>query len=76
MVAREKLTGRPLVPAYTGPFRVLERRAKVFRVQLPQKADWVSVDRLKAYVAPSEDESGSVGVPGAVESRGPPRARD
>jgi len=76
MVAREKLTGRPLVPAYTGPFRVLERRAKVFRVQLPQKADWVSVDRLKAYVAPSEGESGSVEVPGEVESRGPPRARD
>jgi len=51
MVAWEKLTGHPLVPAYMGPFRVLEKRAKIFCVQLPQKADWVSVDRLKAYGA-------------------------
>jgi len=63
MVAHEKLTGHPLLPAYTGPFCVLEKRAKVFRVQLPQKPDWVSLDRLKAYVAPPVSQTGSVDVP-------------
>jgi len=54
MVAREKLTGRPLAAAYTGPFRVLERRSKVFLLQLDGRTDWVSVDRLKAYHGAAE----------------------
>jgi len=52
LVAREKLTGCPLLPAYSGPFRVLERRPKIFCLQLPQKEDWVTVDRLKAWTCP------------------------
>jgi len=70
LVAREKLTGRPLLPAYSGPFLVLEleRRPKIFRLQLPQK-DWDTVDRLKAW-------TGSADVPVELESRGSPCERD
>jgi len=43
--------GHPLVPAYTGPFQVLERRPKTFKILHDSKEDWVTVDRLKAYWA-------------------------
>jgi len=56
MVAKEKLTGRPLAPAFTGPYLVLERRPKAFKIELGAKADWVSVDRLKKFQPASEDE--------------------
>jgi len=49
LVARDKLTGRPLAPSYTGPFEVLERRPKAFKLRLGAKEDWVSVDRLKRF---------------------------
>jgi len=47
MVKRENLTGRPLAPAYTGPFEVLARGPKVFKLRLGKRDDWVSVYRLK-----------------------------
>jgi len=64
LVAREKLTGRPLVPTYSGPYRVLERRPKVFKILHNGKEDWISVDRLKAYWKPAEAVTGSEVVPG------------
>jgi len=39
LVAREKLTGRPLVPAYSGPYRVLDRRPKAFKFLHGKKED-------------------------------------
>jgi len=65
LVATEKLTGRPLVPAYTGPFQVLERRPKAFKILHGNKEDWVLVDRLKAYWGPVALVMGSVDVPGS-----------
>jgi cleavage and polyadenylation specificity factor subunit 1 len=38
-----------LSPAYRGPYLVLERSEKFFKVQIGGKADNVSVDRLKPY---------------------------
>ena len=43
-----------LVPMYTGPFRVLRRWKKCFRLQLESREDTVSVDRLRPFY---EDES-------------------
>ena len=41
----------PLTPPYQGPFQVLDRREKSFKIQLHKRSDWVSVDRLKpAYL--------------------------
>ena len=37
----------PLSTPYDGPFRVLERNAKFFRIQLGDREDTVSIDRLK-----------------------------
>ena len=43
-----------LVPKYTGPFRVLQRWKKCFRLQLENREDTVSVDRLRPFY---EDET-------------------
>jgi hypothetical protein len=41
----------PLAPAYDGPFCVLEKSEKVFRVQMGSREEVIAVDRLKAYEA-------------------------
>ena len=38
---------RPLQPTYDGPFRVLQRSDKYYRLQLHGREDSVSIDRLK-----------------------------
>ena len=38
-----------LCPRYTGPHRVLERGSKDFMIQLEDRADRVSIDRLKPF---------------------------
>lgn len=43
-----------LVPKYTGPFRVLRRWGKCFRLQMENREDTVSVDRLRPFY---EDET-------------------
>jgi len=37
----------PLQPRYEGPYAVLERRDKDFKLQLGSRTSWISVDRLK-----------------------------
>ncbi|CAH1731650.1 unnamed protein product [Aphis gossypii] len=37
----------PLQPRYEGPYAVLQRRDKVFKLQLDNRTAWISVDRLK-----------------------------
>jgi hypothetical protein len=39
-----------LTPAYRGPYWVLERGARFFKVQLGTSADSISVNRLKPYL--------------------------
>ena len=47
-------TSKPLLaPLYRGPYLVLERRSKFFRLQVGQKVDSVSVDRLKPVFSDS-----------------------
>jgi len=55
IVGKDNLTGRPLAPLYAGPFKVIEKRPKAFKILMGKREDWVSVDRLKAYVPSSED---------------------
>ena len=43
-----------LAPKYTGPYHVLHRWRKCFRVQLDNKTDTVSIDRLRPFY---EDEA-------------------
>ena len=48
-----------LAPKYTGPYRVLHRWRKCFRVQLDNKTDTVSLDRLRPFY---EDETVNSGA--------------
>ena len=47
----------PLSPPYAGPFPVLERQQKSYKVQFDGKAVWVSVDRLKPAHSPPDYQS-------------------
>ena len=41
----------PLTPPYTGPYKVLQRKDKSFKLQIRNSIDWISIDRLKpAYL--------------------------
>ena len=41
---------RPLQRPYTGPYKVMQRKTKVFQLLINGKLDWVSIDRLKPAV--------------------------
>jgi hypothetical protein len=42
-----------LTPLYEGPYRVLSRNDRVFRLQLGSKADSVAISRLKPAYLPA-----------------------
>ena len=58
----------PLAPLYAGPYRVLARQAKFFRLEIGGRMEVVSVDRLKPHLGSSPV------VPAAPPTRGRPRA--
>jgi hypothetical protein len=60
-VRRGPVSG-PLTPTYEGPYRVVSRCGKVYRIQMGARVEAVSVDRLKPHAGSS--------VPQAAE---PPR---
>ena len=65
---RDDASKPPLSPLYRGPYKVLERFEKFFILQIGNKSDSVSVDRLKAVFS-------SVPVtPAAPPTRGQPRS--
>ena len=47
---RHSGVSRPLTPAYSGPFLVIERSPKSFKIDLGDRCDIVSVDRLKPHL--------------------------
>ena len=58
---------KPLADNYEGPFRVLERGTKSFKLQLGERVCAVSRDRLKPHLAREDPE------PAVVRPRGRPR---
>jgi len=48
-------TRKPLQPRYDGPFAVLERKEKIFKLQLYNRNSWISIDRLKPALLLRED---------------------
>ena len=46
----------PLTPLYHGPYRVLLRSDKFFRLQIGNREDTVSIDRLKPVLLTPEDD--------------------
>lgn len=60
----------PLTPPYDGPYEVLQRHDKYFKVQLPTRTSVISLDRLKpAYTLENEvEEDGTVTTRGKTSS--------
>ena len=57
-----QLPGGPLEQAYMGPFRVLARSDKVFRIQMGERIKTVTAERLKPH-------TGAEPVPGQPPRR-------
>ena len=47
----------PLTRPYRGPYAVLERNSKAFRLSIAERSDWVSIDRLKPAYLEEEDST-------------------
>ncbi|GBM92185.1 hypothetical protein AVEN_115634-1 [Araneus ventricosus] len=45
--ARQDAVRRPLQQPYDGPFQVLQRKAKDYKIQVKDKPIWISINRLK-----------------------------
>ena len=60
---RQGGTGKPLADSYQGPFRVLERGQKSFKVQLGERVDHVLRDRLEPHRAIRDPEPAIKGPP-------------
>lgn len=59
---RHDATRKPLQPVYDGPFRVISRNDKTFKIELPRGKDTISIDRLKpAFTLNFEEDDGSYG---------------
>ena len=56
----------PLTPPYDGPFRVLSRTPKYFKIQVGPREEVISVDRLKPH------RGATVPVPAQLRPRGRP----
>jgi len=41
--------GMPLAPEYAGPYEVLRRKEKAWEVQVGNRSEWISADRLKPH---------------------------
>lgn len=53
---RNEVERSSLEPSYSGPYKILQRTSKVFKIQLPHRETRVSIDRLKpAYILNEED---------------------
>lgn len=52
---RVDATRKPLQPRYDGPFAVIERNGKNFKLQLHNRTSWISIDRLKPALLLRED---------------------
>lgn len=59
----------PLTPPYDGPYEVLERHEKFYKIQLPLRTSVVSLDRLKPAYIYKEDEENSQNSPIVIEHR-------
>ena len=70
---RRDASHSPLQTPYTGPYRVLQRHGKYFKIQCGEREESVSVDRLKpAYAEPDRPIQ-----PTILPRRGqPPKQRD
>ena len=70
---REVAHKPPLSNPYRGPYRVLARTDKSYRVQLDNREDWISIDRLKPAYLDVDDHNRDVVTRSGRTSRPPLR---
>ena len=46
----------PLTPPYTGPYKVLQRKEKSYKLQIRNSTDWISIDHLKPAYLLQDDQ--------------------
>ena len=46
----------PLTPPYTGPYKVLQREEKSYKLQIRNSTGWISIDRLKPAYLLQDDQ--------------------
>ena len=68
---RVDATEKPLQPPYHGPYRVIDRKSKLFIVDLYGKQDSISVDRLKVAYTNSESGTPTPKIPQPTSSNEP-----
>ena len=72
MYIRQDAARPTLTPPYAGPYKVLERKDKTFVIELGDRRDTVSIDRLKpAHLDPDQP----VYTPAPKRRGRPPRTR-
>ncbi len=64
---RRGAVGLPLTPAYVGPYRVLRKHEKYYVLEVGEREETVSVDRLKPHTGTT------LATPAAPPARGRPR---
>ena len=70
---REDAHKPPLSNPYRGPYRVLARTDKSYRIQLDNREDWISIDRLKPAYLDVDDHNRDVVTRSGRTSRPPHR---
>lgn len=55
----------PLTPPYDGPYKVLQRQDKHFKIQLPSRTSVISLDRLKPAYTLEDQADNEVATPAA-----------
>lgn len=53
---RNDTVRKPLVPPYDGPYQVLERHEKYYKIQLPLRTAVITIERLKPAYTYNDDE--------------------
>lgn len=62
----------PLIAPYDGPYRVIERNNKYFKIELPLRASNISIDRLKpAHIIKQDDDVAANAQPSHPHSSKP-----
>jgi len=61
---RNDAVKKPLARPYEGPYPVLERQQHAYKIQLPNRTAYISIDRLKpAFYIPQEPHSANATQP-------------
>lgn len=65
---RNDAVSTPLTPPYKGPFRVISRTPKVFKIQIKSETKSISIDRLKPAYTLNEEKHCKTNTPATADT--------